>query len=102
MPIALPLDHREQIIRLRNSCQPQIDKAQELYFKSVFAKESGKPLPALNGDRELFEAALFGIETVGYDLNKRMSLQAPVNGDPVPWRDLLWPAFKVRRFDYTT
>ena len=97
MPIALPLDHRDQIERLKNSCQSQIDKAQELYFKSVFAAEFGKPPPAPNGDRILFETALFGIETVGYDLNKRMAFNAPTNGDPIPWRDLLLPAFKIRR-----
>ena len=97
MPVVLPLDHRDQIQRLRASCQQQIDKAEELYVKAVFAREFGRAMPAPNGNREQFEAALFGIETVGFDLNKRASLGTLINGGPVPWRDLLWPAFRIRR-----
>lgn len=97
MPIFVPLDHRDQIQRLKASCQQQIDKAEELYVRSVFAREFGRSMPEINGNREQFEAALFGIETVGFDLNKRASLGTLVNGGPVPWRDLLWPAYRMRR-----
>jgi len=97
VPIVLPLDHTDQIQRLKTSCEQQIDKAQELYAKSVFARDFSRSMPELNGDREQLEAALFGVETIGFDLNKRASLGTLINGGPVPWRDLLWPAFKMRR-----
>ena len=97
MPVILPLDHREQIQRLGASCKQQVDRAQELYAKSVFAQEFGFPKPTMNGDRERLEVALLGIETVGFDLNRRASLGTLRDDGPVPWRHLLWPAFRIRR-----
>lgn len=97
MPVVLPPDHAEQIRRLNSSCDQQVSAAQELYFKSIFAQEFGRPLPQLNGERQQFERALLGIETVGFDLCKRASLGTLPSNGPLPWRDLLWPAFRIRR-----
>jgi len=97
VPVVLSLDHREQIQKLKSACQRQIDTAEELYIKSIFAREFRTLMPTLDGNRDEFERALFGIETVGFDLNKRSSLGTLSNEDPLPWKDLLWPAYRLRR-----
>ena len=58
MPVALILDHREQIQKLKSACQRQIDTAEELYIKSIFAREFNTVMPKLNGNRDEFERAL--------------------------------------------
>lgn len=97
MPLQIPLNIDEQIRKLNQLSESNTDLAKELYIKSIFAREFKKTLPSLNGEGKDFERILFGLETVGYDLTKRSSIEALPEHASIPWKKLIWPAYRLRR-----
>jgi len=101
MALKFPLDVEKQMEQLRTISQPDVDQAQALYIRSIFCKELDQPLPRLNGQEKEFERILFGLETVGFDLTKRVSIGALpdefIQQEFAPWNRLVWPAYRVRR-----
>ena len=101
MAIQFPLDVGRQIEQLKKISQPDVEQAQGLYIRSIFCKELKQPLPSLNGQEKEFERILFGLETVGFDLTKRVSIGALSEQfseqELTPWKELVWPAYRIRR-----
>ena len=97
MPLQIPLNIDEQIRKLNQLSESNTDLAKELYIKSIFAGEFKTTLPSLNGERKTFERILFGLETVGFDLIKRSLIDALPEHNRIPWKDLIWPAYRLRR-----
>lgn len=97
MPIQIPLNIDEQILKLNQLSDSNTDLAKELYIKSIFADEANKTLPSLNGEGKDFERVLFGLETVGFDLIKRSLINALPDHNRIPWKELIWPAYRLRR-----
>jgi replicative superfamily II helicase len=97
MPLQIPLNIDEQIQKLNQLSDSNTNLAKELYIKSIFAEEFGKTFPSLNGEGEIFERILFGLETVGFDLIKRSLINALPEYDRMPWKELIWPAYRLRR-----
>ena len=97
MPIQIPLNIDEQILKLNQLSDSNTDLAKELYIKWIFADEANKTLPSLNGEGKDFERVLFGLETVGFDLIKRSLINALPDHNRIPWKELIWPAYRLRR-----
>jgi len=97
MPLKIPLNIDEQIQKLTQLSASKTDLAKELYIKAIFAGEFKSTLPSLNGEEKSFKQLLFGLETVGFDLIKRSSIDALPEHDRIPWKELVWPAYRLRR-----
>lgn len=97
MGIKLTIESSEQIGQLARAAKENTDNAKALYIEAIFSKELGRPVPRMNGRAEEYEKILFGLETVGFDLVKRASLGAVENGERNAWRELVWPAYRLRR-----
>lgn len=97
MGIKLPLEPLEQMEQLAQAAKENTDNAKALYIEAIFFKELGRPVPKMNGRAEEYEKLLFGLETVGFDLVKRASLGVNGNGERHAWRELVWPAYRLRR-----
>jgi replicative superfamily II helicase len=95
--IELSLDISEQIEQLARAAEEDTDNAKALYIEAIFSKELGRPIPKIDGITEEYEKMLFGLETVGFDLVKRASLGVNGNGERRAWRELIWPAYRLRR-----
>jgi hypothetical protein len=97
MGISLPLDPSKQIDQLVQATKEYTENAKELYIKAIFAKELKSSIPRMNGNAQVFKEQLFGLETVGFELVKKASLGIIENGQKEPWRELIWPAYRLRR-----
>jgi len=97
MGIKLTLDPSEQMAQLAQAAKQNTDNAKALYIEAIFSRELGRSVPKMNGRAKEYEKTLFGLETVGFDLVKRASLGTIENGERRAWRELVWPAYRLRR-----
>ncbi len=97
MPTQLLLDANEQMQSIKAALTAEMDLAQGLYVRSVFAEASTDKHPSLNGRKLGLDRSLFALETIGFDLNHRArtgnisALRQPA------WHELVWPAYRIRR-----
>jgi helicase len=93
----IPLSAGEQVRMISGAAAPQVDQANAMFVRSYFASHfGGEEASTALFEREV-DAAIFGLETVGFDLNRRLVLGDPTLEGAKPWEALLWPAFRIRR-----
>lgn len=93
----LPLSAGDQVRALAKAVESQVNEAKAIYINRYFAARfGGEGLPA-NGFALQAREAIFGLETVGFDLNRRFAIGDPSLDSIKPWEALLWPAFRIRR-----
>jgi helicase len=95
--LKLPLTAGDQIHLLGGAAETHVNIAKEIFIRNYFAVYfGGRELPNTAFARQTAEV-IFGLETVGFDLNRRLALGDASLGGAKPWETLLWPAFRIRR-----
>ena len=71
--------------------------AKEIFIRNYFTTHfGGEEISSEPFARQASEV-IFGLETVGFDLNRRLGLGDSNLEGAKPWESLLWPAFRLRR-----
>lgn len=87
----------DQVRMISEGVQGRVNRAKAISVRRYFASYfGGEEIPVDIFERECDEA-IFGLESVGFDLNRRLALGDPSLADTRPWEALLWPAFRIRR-----
>lgn len=93
----VPIDPR--LVDLAAAAHQREGVAQSLYLRELIASQFGTRLADDDSITEVRDAPLLlALETVGFDLDRRRPQEAAesLGGLPV-WRELLWPAYRLRR-----
>lgn len=92
MSLELKTSPQEQLEELKILSSSAVDAAKAYYIKRTLS-----PAPETLENAEGLENMLNGLETIGFDLERRLSTGNVQNLKIIPWKDLLWPAFRMRR-----
>jgi hypothetical protein len=93
----LQLTPEEQALTLAEAAKSMVDQAKSFTVQRYFLEFFGGNPPPTDLFGSEVAATLLGLETVGFDLNRRASIGDPATAEIRPWESLLWPAFRIRR-----